>query len=127
MKKRLLQLTQNEHFPLYLCTVTLALSILLTSVFEGMFLKSRITETEMRLLAAQADTVSAALKENEQKYVLKEYNGRIGIFVGDERTPKEVLSVYVFTLPEADRKALSIGIAVYGEEKLLSLIEDFTA
>ncbi len=64
---------------------------------------------------------------NTEKYILKEYEGRIGIFSEGKEVPTEILGVYVFTLPKADQNALRVGITVYGLENLRSLIEDFTA
>ncbi len=126
MKNKLKKLTDNAHFPLYACTAILVISTLLTAFFLGMFLEGRISEAKNGLIAAHADTVKVSVEEDEEKYVLREYSGRIGVFEGDALTPCEVLDVYVFTLPAADRSALKVGIAVYGSDALRALIEDFT-
>jgi len=65
--------------------------------------------------------------EKQPKYILKEYEGRIGVYKEDSAIPAQVLDVYVFTLPEADRISLKTGITVCGENTLQKLIQDFTA
>lgn len=64
--------------------------------------------------------------ENEsQGYLVKEYQGQIGIFSSDG-TLLEILDTYVKTLPEADRALLGEGIWVETREALNSLIEDYS-
>lgn len=65
-----------------------------------------------------------ALTEN--KYVLKEYNGYIGIFTSSGELLRE-LDVYVKTLPKKDREMLSYGIEAMDDAELYSLIEDYTS
>jgi len=58
-------------------------------------------------------------------YILKEYNDRVAIFLGNSDTPNEVLdNVRVSSLPDYDRQILKSGIPVYSEDELQSLIED---
>lgn len=54
-------------------------------------------------------------------YCLKDYNGKIGIFKNDALV--YTLDVYIFTLPEEDKKLLSEGIEVSNKEELYDLIE----
>ena len=126
MENKLKKLTENMHFPLYACTGVLIISVILTSLAVGMFLYTRIAEIEAEMQWITDDSLPTNVSE-VSKYVLREYEGRIGIFEGDGIVPTEVLNVYVFTLPAADRNALDIGITVYGTDALCALIEDFTA
>ncbi len=66
-------------------------------------------------------------REKQAKFILKEYEGRIGVYKEDSAVPAQVLDVYVFTLPKADRISLKTGITVCGEDTLQKLIQDFTA
>ncbi len=90
-------------------------------------LSARVSVLEETLLMESIHTGAETAKNSGPKFVLKEYEGRIGIYENDSRDPTEILAVYVFTLPETDRSALKIGITVYGTENLQKLIEDFTA
>ena len=60
----------------------------------------------------------------ENIYVVKSYNGKIGIFKEDKLY--EVIEVYTKTLPKTDRDQLEKGIVIDGEEDLRSIIEDYT-
>ena len=54
-------------------------------------------------------------------YCLKDYNGKIGIYKNNSLV--YTLDVYVFTLPEEDKKLLTEGIEVSNKEELYDLIE----
>ncbi len=83
-------------------------------------------DTAIREIRSSAQEEVLPVFADTEKYILREYGGRIGIFKAGHDTPSEVLGVYVFTLPKADQNALSVGITVYGSENLRALIEDFT-
>ena len=59
-------------------------------------------------------------------YILREYDRRIGIFAGGDTAPSQILDVYIFTLPPADRTALQKGIPIWSDEELQARVEDFT-
>ncbi len=58
-------------------------------------------------------------------YVVKTFQGKIGVFAGDPDTPIQTLNVEVATLPESDRQALEQGITVEGRDSLRRLLEDY--
>ena len=113
-----------RSIPVWFWAAVLLAAQIAAAMTLGIFLNTRIERAEAFL----AETRTAGISTPEaEKYVLREYCGRIGIFTDSQDTPTEVLGVYVFTLPEADRKALEIGIAVFDRDSLRALIEDFTA
>lgn len=59
------------------------------------------------------------------RYVLKEYEEKIGVYRQGEETPFRTIDVYVSTLPSVDQTELQNGIYIQSEEKLRSLIEDY--
>ncbi len=59
------------------------------------------------------------------KYMLREYQGRLAVFTGENKEPDMVFDVYIHYLPEADRELLKQGIAVENYEQLTKLIEDY--
>lgn len=65
-------------------------------------------------------------KENNKvdRYTVRDYNGRIGVFVNDSEIPSSTLDVFVNSLPVADRNDLEKGITVYSQQELSRLIED---
>lgn len=59
----------------------------------------------------------------DTKYILKEYNGKIGIFENEALI--YTLDTYVFTLPEYDKKLLNDGIEISTKEELYELLEEY--
>ncbi len=55
-------------------------------------------------------------------YSVREYDGRIGVFIPGDTQPIRVIQVYVTYLPEADRAKLRKGIEVIGKRELAELI-----
>jgi len=60
-----------------------------------------------------------------EEYILREYDGRIGVFRPENNEPIQVIQVYVMYLPEFDKQALQAGIRVIGEDELFGMIADF--
>ncbi|MBR5941774.1 MAG: hypothetical protein IKZ81_00335 [Clostridia bacterium] len=60
-------------------------------------------------------------------YVLREYEGAIGVFASGSSVPVSVIDVDVRTLPEADRAALANGIFAADEDELNRRIEDYSS
>ena len=58
--------------------------------------------------------------------ILKEYEGKIGIF-NEAGSLVDMIDVYVKTLPETDRRLLKEGIILFSEDELRSLIEDYSS
>ncbi|MBE6707752.1 MAG: hypothetical protein E7578_00745 [Ruminococcaceae bacterium] len=69
---------------------------------------------------------SVPVSVNEQ-YILKEYDGRIGVFLYGDTQPVRIVEVYVMFLPEQDRIKLRDGIIVNGKMNLETLISDFSS
>lgn len=64
------------------------------------------------------DDLSASL------YVIAEMDGRIGVFDAMGSLLRTV-NVFVFTLPEADREALEVGIPAYSWEEAVEIVERY--
>ena len=60
-------------------------------------------------------------------YLLREYDGMIGVFEVGKDEPLSVIRVDLRTLPETDRNALARGIYAADDEELSSRIEDFSS
>lgn len=70
--------------------------------------------------------VSATTNENNSyQYILKEYQGKVGVFEPGEETPEEVLDIDPTILPETDQEDLRNGILIDNADDLRALIEDF--
>ena len=56
-------------------------------------------------------------------YKVMAYNGKIGVFKNDSIL--YCLDVYLFTLPEEDKKLLEKGIVALNEEELYEILEEY--
>ena len=74
-------------------------------------------ETSDAAASVEADTSAAA-------YLLTVHDDVIGVFDGDGELVRTV-NVFVMTLPEAEQKALAVGILANSEEELLALLEQY--
>ncbi|MGN0525978.1 MAG: BofC C-terminal domain-containing protein [Acutalibacteraceae bacterium] len=76
----------------------------------------------------QTNNISITAKpQNEVKtqYTLKDYNGRIALFVGDKDIPKEIFNTFTVSLPTEDADNIRKGITVYSEKELNELLENY--
>ncbi len=62
----------------------------------------------------------------QDQYTVREFDGQIGIFNGNEKTPIEVFDTSVALLPKSDQELLEQGIIVSTPEELQRIIEDYT-
>lgn len=80
--------------------------------------------------AAAFLTVSVIIEntaaDGSEKYIMRDYNGRIAVFIYGEDKPQEVFDVFTSSLPRGEAERIYKGITVEGDEALQKLIEDFT-
>ena len=60
-------------------------------------------------------------------YLLQEYNGKIGVFRNNEKTPFQVVDLSPALLPPYDQAALEEGIPIRNESELQRVLEDYTS
>ncbi|MBQ6552661.1 MAG: hypothetical protein IJL83_03485 [Clostridia bacterium] len=70
---------------------------------------------------------SAPEISSEYGYVLREYEGVIGVFKAGVSEPISVIEVDTRTLPERDRAALILGVYAADDEELNRRIEDYSS
>lgn len=75
--------------------------------------------------SSTAPASSAASSAKLATYLVKTYNGEIGIFRVGEEKPFRILHVKTDSLPVADQKLLSSGISVQSSEQLQQVVEDY--
>ena len=59
------------------------------------------------------------------QYYLRDYEGKLAVFLPDSQTPEMVFDVYLSTLPPYDRGELQLGVPVASYEELVERIEDY--
>ena len=65
------------------------------------------------------------ISQQPRGFVVREYNGKIGIFNRGNNVLQETLNVRVSDLPILDRERLGSGIIAQNDEQLGRIIEDF--
>lgn len=66
-----------------------------------------------------------AMTSQAETYVVKIYQGKIGVFMGEEDIPFHVIDVEVSSLPKADQVLLTNGIYVSDSSQLNGILEDY--
>lgn len=84
-------------------------------------------EDTVQLQESVSDIGKAESRAREYAYLLKEHDGRIGVFLQNEKEPEMVLDVLVKYLPDFDRQQLAAGIPAATYEELVALIEDYSS
>jgi len=59
------------------------------------------------------------------KYIVREHNGLVAVFLPDAQLPSHVTDTPVSALPQADRLQLQEGITIATEEALTAILEDY--
>ncbi len=75
--------------------------------------------------SSQESSGIIAMASKTDVYVLREFQGKIGIFHNDETEPYQEIDVDVSTFSEEDQKLLRDGIKVYSIDDLNQKIEDY--
>lgn len=69
--------------------------------------------------------IAAASKQDDSLYIVKEYDGHIGVFRAEDKLPFEEINIDVSIFPEEDQKLLHDGIEARGTAELTRVIEDY--
>ena len=77
--------------------------------------------------SSQESSGIIAMASKTDVYMLKEYEGRIGVYHNDDDIPYQQIDVDVSSLPDADQKLLKDGIKVYSIQDLNNRIEDYAS
>lgn len=84
---------------------------------------SAVTRPVLPDEAAQEETSVST----EAGFILKTWNGHLGLFRGDCETPYREIDMPLYLLAEDDVKLLESGIVADSEEELRRLVEDITS
>lgn len=66
-----------------------------------------------------------AMTSKPEDYVVRTYDGKIGVFKNDEKTPYQMIDVEVSSLPQTDQLLLATGIRADNPSDLQQIIEDY--
>lgn len=72
-----------------------------------------------------APSAPASATSAPPSYMIRAYEGEIGVFANNEETPFRILDVAVNSLPPTDRMLLQAGIPAHSSSELQHIIEDY--
>lgn len=75
---------------------------------------------------AEAKSARIVSELEKVEYVVREYEGKLGVFRGESETPYRIIDFNVSLLSEYDREQLADGIVIGSEEELNTFIEDMS-
>lgn len=78
-------------------------------------------------ISAAITTDTSTSTGTTPKYILGEWEGKLAVFIPPSSSPDRVYDVYVSSLPEEEQAKIEAGIAVYDEQTLAGLVEDYTS
>ena len=111
----------KRQFCLSMIVLTVLTIVLFLSVF--IILKDDIKNINLLIKNLENETVfqeEQIITNPEEIYVIKEYDNRIGVFANGDL--KEIVDIYVFSLPENDKKLLSEGICITSKQELNEIL-----
>ncbi len=66
-----------------------------------------------------------AMTSQQDSYLVRTYDGKIGIFKNEEKSPFEIIDVDVSSLPQTDQLLLATGIEADSTAELQRIREDY--
>ena len=114
----------KKQFVLSMAVIMAICVILFLTIF--LMLNNRITKLHETKSNEQQPVFNETVSdetEADDEYVIKEFDGKIGVFKNGDF--QYMIDVYVFTLPEYDKKLLSQGIKVSSEQELNDVLSSY--
>lgn len=110
-------------FSLFVLTVLIITSILISYSLLNNKIIEMNSNKDIDNDIPTFDTIDTEENEERKFYMLKEYNGKIGVY--ENNSLIYTIDTYVFTLPEVDKQLLETGITVTSKTELFELIEEY--
>lgn len=100
---------------------------LLSSVTMSGFIVICTLSQSLSFRKAEAKAERSVKELPEPVCIVREYNGKIGVFRGGSETPYMVVDFDTSLLSEADREDIGNGIVMESSEELRHFIEDISS
>ncbi len=98
-----------------------------TAVFSITYLSIDLVNNNIFESLEENTSVSENNIENEYRYRVSVFNGKLAVFDRDSKLPYKVYDTYISSLPEEDRKIIEEGIFTNSSSELMKIIEDYTS
>lgn len=75
--------------------------------------------------STEPETAVSQSAVQSSPYLLKEYQGKIALYVPSDPFPREIYDIYLSVLPHMDQERLREGIPVSDQKQLKTYLEEF--
>jgi hypothetical protein len=87
----------------------------------------RLTTLSREVSAIEEKAVEAGQYPDDALFVVKEYEGQVGVYDIEDGALLEVVNVYTQTLPYNDRRYLEAGVIISSLGELVEIYQDLTS
>lgn len=115
------QLVDKKQFILSLVIIATAVTLLFLTVF--FLLNNRISSLHTMIDSNEKPVFNENVTVQTDLYLIKEFDEKIGVFKNGDF--QYYIDVYVFTLPENDKKLLNQGIEASSEQELNDILSSY--
>lgn len=115
------QLVDKKQFILSLVIIATAVTVLFLTVF--FLLNNRISSLHTMIDSNEKPVFNENVTVQTDRYLIKEFDEKIGVFKNGDF--QYYIDVYVFTLPENDKKLLNQGIEASSEQELNDILSSY--
>ena len=85
------------------------------------------SQTEESSLDQDVTVAAEGMTEKNEEYLLKELNGYVIVYVGDEKTIYEVTEIAVTELPDDLQSQIRDGIVMHSRDELYAFLENYSS
>lgn len=112
-----------------LTVVSIITAFVLTITLPGKnpFLKENnvnLNQSDVPVPGESAESIPTSEPYSYQ-YILKDYEGKLAVYLPDASEPEKIFNVYLSTLPPFDRGQLQQGVKIKDYAELVQRIEDY--
>ena len=122
----------KKFVSLAVCTVLVLVGLMLIAHFSPQVSGSPASAASENQIHFTSNAPSSqesgnlpAMTSQQDSYLVRTYDGKIGIFKNEEKSPFEIIDVDVSSLPQTDQLLLATGIEADSTAELQRIREDY--
>lgn len=85
----------------------------------------REAPSSLSSISSSSSSSKVQAEEEAERYLIRDYQGRVAVFLEGVEEPEMIFDIYTKTLPELDQQQLTKGIPVEGYQQMTRLVEDY--
>ena len=85
----------------------------------------REAPSSLSSISSSSSSSKVQAEEEAERYLIRDYQGRVAVFLEGVEEPEMIFDIYTKTLPKLDQQQLTKGIPVEGYQQMTRLVEDY--